>query len=560
MISSGLVSLAWIRDISAERVLASITSTISGNPVLSAARKPIGVIDIFAGPGGLGEGFSSFRTNKGTATYPFELAVSAEMEKSAHSTLLLRAFYRLLVRKEGAVPQAYYDYLVEVAKGDANPPAIHFGEGPWKDLWKEAEEEALNLTLGEKKDNQLLFDRLNKVRDSYEEMILIGGPPCQAYSLVGRSRQMKVEGFLTKGDKKHFLYKQYLRILADFSPAIFIMENVKGILTSKVGNKEMFSTIMRDLSNPAAALQRSRQEGKSEKNYVLLPIHVGEGQERSRELVAKDPSAFIIRCEDHGAAQARHRVIIMGVREDLMHAGIAKLPGLDVVKERVSVEKALAGLPKLRSGLSRQADDAVEWRNAMVSERDRVVRALGNSLPDVVERLKKLTPAHTLARRSTEYGKTSSEYADQLRGKQPVVLNHETRGHMKSDLGRYMFCAAYAKAMDCSPSSSVFPKKLAPEHGNWDSGVFADRFRVQIQGKPSNTVTSHLSKDGHAFIHWDSRQCRSLTVREAARLQSFPDDYLFLGNRTQQYVQVGNAVPPLVARQIAKVVWSILRK
>lgn len=560
MISSGLVSLAWIRDISAERVPASITSTISESPVLSAVRKPIGVIDIFAGPGGLGEGFSSFRPEKASEPHPFELAVSAEMEKSAHSTLRLRAFYRLLVRKEGAAPQAYYDYLVEVAKGDAKPPASHFGEGPWKDLWKEAEEEALNLTLGEKRDNQLLFDRITKVRDKYDEMILIGGPPCQAYSVVGRSRQSKVDSFLKRGDKKHFLYKQYLRILADFSPAIFIMENVKGILTSRVGNQEMFAAIMRDLADPAAALQRSRQEGKSDRRYVLLPIHVADGQDRTRELVDEDPGAFIIRCEDHGAAQARHRVIIMGVREDLMHAGIAKLPGLDVIKEHVSVEKALAGLPKLRSGLSRQADDAEEWREAMVSERDRVVLALGSSLPDVVERLKKLKPAHNLGRRSTEYGKASSEYGDRLRGGQPVVLNHETRGHMRSDLGRYMFCAAYAKAKGYSPSSSAFPKKLAPKHENWESGAFADRFRVQVQGKPSNTVTSHLSKDGHAFIHWDYRQCRSLTVREAARLQSFPDDYLFLGNRTQQYVQVGNAVPPLVARQIAKVVWSILQK
>lgn len=531
---------------------------------MSAVRKPIGVIDIFAGPGGLGEGFSSFQSENVAAAHPFELAVSAEMEKSAHSTLLLRAFYRLLIRREGAVPQEYYDYLINVAKGEAKPPAIHFGGGPWKDLWKEAEEEALNLTLGEKKDNQTLFDRIAKVRDKYEEMILIGGPPCQAYSLVGRSRQMNVDGFLTKGDKKHFLYKQYLRILADFTPAIFIMENVKGILTSRVGNQEMFAAIMRDLSDPAAALQRSRQEGRSDKHYVLLPIHVGEGQERTYELVAMDPSAFIIRCEDHGAAQARHRVIIMGVREDLMSSDlmrtkIAKLPGLDVVKARVSVEKALAGLPKLRSGLSRQADDATEWRKAMLSERDRVVRALGNSLPGVAERLKKLNPAHTLDRRSTAYGNASNEYADRLRGNQPVVLNHETRGHMKSDLGRYMFCAAYAKEMHCSPSSSEFPRKLAPNHENWDSGAFADRFRVQVQSKPSNTVTSHLSKDGHAFIHWDYRQCRSLTVREAARLQSFPDDYLFLGNRTQQYVQVGNAVPPLVARQIAKVVWSILQ-
>jgi DNA (cytosine-5)-methyltransferase 1 len=129
---------------------------------------------------------------------------------------------------------------------------------------------------------------------------------------------------------------------------------------------------------------------------------------------------------------------------------------------------------------------------------------------------------------------------------------------MESDLGRYMFCAAFAAARKRSPSSEDFPWQLAPEHHSWGTGAFADRFRVQVRAKPSSTVTSHLSKDGHAFIHWDPRQCRSLTVREAARLQSFPDDYLFVGNRTQQYVQVGNAVPPLVARQIANVVWSVL--
>lgn len=532
---------------------------------MSAARSrnnsTIGVIDIFAGPGGLGEGFSSFESSSGSSRYPFELAVSAEMEKSAHSTLRLRAFYRLLTRMEGRVPSEYFAYLEQLAKGDTVPPAARFGEGKWRMLWQEAEQEALNLTLGEEQDNRTLFDRIRAVKSKYDEMILIGGPPCQAYSLVGRSRQKNVKGFRTKGNTKHFLYKQYLGILAEFSPAVFIMENVKGILTSKVGNAEMFGAIMRDLSNPTAALAASPLIANSSKRYVLLPIHVDEGRERTFDRVAEDPSGFIIRCENHGIAQARHRVIIMGIREDLMHGGVATIPGLTVPGDIVTTEAALAGLPKLRSGLSRQQDDPEEWLKAMESERDRVVKILGSSIPEVSERLKKLVPVHKLSRTSIRYSDGTSFFAESLRSpEQTVVLNHETRGHMKSDLGRYMFCAAFAKAFKRSPSSDEFPNRLAPDHVNWETGAFADRFRVQLHNRPSNTVTSHLSKDGHAFIHWDSRQCRSLTVREAARLQSFPDDYLFLGNRTQQYVQVGNAVPPAVARQIARVVWSILQK
>lgn len=179
---------------------------------------------------------------------------------------------------------------------------------------------------------------------------------------------------------------------------------------------------------------------------------------------------------------------------------------------------------------------------------------MNNRYPEAAAILTKLAPAYRLPRSSTKYiGQESSK-------SQQVVLNHETRGHMKSDLGRYMFCASFAEAYGRSPTSSDFPKKLAPEHENWGSGAFADRFRVQARGRPSSTVTSHLSKDGHAFIHWDPSQCRSLTVREAARLQTFPDDYLFTGNRTQQFVQVGNAAPPLIARQIANVVYSILQK
>lgn len=139
-----------------------------------------------------------------------------------------------------------------------------------------------------------------------------------------------------------------------------------------------------------------------------------------------------------------------------------------------------------------------------------------------------------------------------------ALANHETRTHMSADIQRYLFATVFALARGRSPKAPDFPTELAPDHRNWRSGVFSDRFRVQVADEPATTVTSHIAKDGHYFIHPSCYQCRSLTVREAARLQTFPDDYLFLGNRTQQYVQVGNAVPPFLAQQIAKLVRQAL--
>jgi DNA (cytosine-5)-methyltransferase 1 len=131
---------------------------------------------------------------------------------------------------------------------------------------------------------------------------------------------------------------------------------------------------------------------------------------------------------------------------------------------------------------------------------------------------------------------------------------------MASDLERYFFSALFAEVHNTSPRVAHFPDRLAPAHTNWNSGKFVDRFRVQLPDRPSSTVTSHIAKDGHYYIHYDPEQCRSLTVREAARLQTFPDNYLFLGTRTQQYSQVGNAVPPFLARQIAESLLGLLQQ
>jgi DNA (cytosine-5)-methyltransferase 1 len=150
-------------------------------------------------------------------------------------------------------------------------------------------------------------------------------------------------------------------------------------------------------------------------------------------------------------------------------------------------------------------------------------------------------------------------------GSSPIggVLNHNSRGHMAGDLRRYFFWSAYGEIRGRSPSLAEVPPYLRPNHKNVTGDAtnlpFSDRLRVQVLGRPSTTITSHIAKDGHYYIHFDPQQCRSLSVREAARLQTFPDCYFFEGPVTEQYRQVGNAVPPYLAKQIGDLVAAILR-
>lgn len=518
----------------------------------------INIIDLFAGPGGLGEGFSSFKS--AANRHPFKIHISVEKEKSAHSTLTLRALFRLL-RQKGDLT-SYHDYVEGlISKGEL--------ERRCPEEWKAANEETLHSPTELGIDNSKIHDRMYQLKKKHRDQpwIVIGGPPCQAYSLVGRARNKGIEGYSAENDARHFLYQEYLKVLSIMQPDVFVMENVKGILSSQVHGKRIFPTIRNDLKNPALAVG----DGSDGRQYQIYSfVKAPDSGDLLENDNYEDDRDYIIRAEDFGVPQARHRVILLGVACEL-----GKLPSTLEQKPRVNVEEVLSGLPSLRSKLSKKTDTPESWKK-VIEEQFRLMRpeleATGHSelaalLETDLQTLGYKFPVKSRNYRNKKIGNSAPVELTNwlLNGHSKSVLNHEARGHMESDLGRYLFSAGWAIRYKNStskpfPKSEDFPEILAPKHANWKTGKFADRFRVQRYGRPATTVTSHISKDGHYFIHPDVTQCRSLTVREAARIQTFPDNYFFEGNRTQQYVQVGNAVPPYLAIQLAKIVYELLRK
>lgn len=522
---------------------------------------PIQVVDLFAGPGGLGEGFSSHLSD-GTGT--FEIKVSAEMETSARSTLRLRAFYRLLKRE---YPESLDDYYHFCETADVQDPFTKRS----LPAWQHAENEAQQIELGTPEGNNKLDKLLEYRLDESKPWVLIGGPPCQAYSIMGRARNQAKSNYRAENDHRHFLYREYLRIIQRKRPAIFVMENVKGILSSKVGGNQMFPQILRDLADPDAAFGESTRGPK----YRICSLVADDVYESGADPDSVSPANYIIHAEKFGIPQARHRVILLGISEEYFGAvADHKL----VPAAAPSIDQVIGNLPPLRSTLTRQSDSSDLWAYEIRSH----LKELAASCRDLHH---KTASDLTLARQLGIYaesfssndltngglrvlkrpewtGKTDTHLDSWLHDPQlRFWLNHEARGHMSSDLRRYVYAAVFADVKKWSPKGhqDFNLPGLEPDHKNWKTGKFSDRFRVQRAGIPSTTITSHIAKDGHYFIHYDTKQCRSLTVREAARLQTFPDNYFFLGNRTQQFHQVGNAVPPLLARQIADIVARILR-
>ncbi|NWO10410.1 DNA cytosine methyltransferase [Chromohalobacter salexigens] len=547
--------------------------------------KPIQVVDLFAGPGGLGEGFNSIRRPDGSRQ--FKTLVSVEKDPAAHRTLTLRAFYRLL-HDSGIGMSAYYGYLQGGEHPSERPSVKH--------LWDQAREEALCLELGSEDDNRALEHRLRKQLTGCDNWVLIGGPPCQAYSVVGRVRNRSNKHYRPEDDKRHFLYREYLDVIAKFRPAVFVMENVKGMLTSRVGKDRIFGQILEDLRDPTKATGYGGPENSvsDRSGYTIFSLEDNRVYfPRTKELFdSPDPleedeyNSFVIKAEDHGIPQARHRVILVGVRNDIVRrvgapamAISLKMPRLSA-DEKLSVADVLAELPPLRSGLSRNDSDEAWYatiRRVAAKVADELLYHRSEHIKSdvrkhVAKELLKISqePHEGLKRRHSPVAEArlvgpTSELARWYQGSQsPNVTglwyNHEARSHMEEDLARYLYCATFAKVTGHSPigTKEIYLDYLAPKHANWKSGKFADRFKVMTESQPSKTITSHISKDGHYFIHYDPRQCRSLTVREAARLQTFPDDYYFEGNRTEQYVQVGNAVPPRLAHRIGIKVMEVL--
>ena len=404
-------------------------------------------IDLFAGAGGLSEGF----IREG-----FEPIAHVEMNAEASDTLRTRASYYHL--KEHKKLAAYYAYLNEEITR----------EELWNAIPKELLESVINEEITDKTINNI-FSKIDKLLGSKKVDVVVGGPPCQAYSLVGRSRDPNK----MQGDKRNYLFRFYAEFLKRYKPKYFVFENVLGLLTA--GNKKYVNEM------------------------IALFDSIGYS--------VAEPT--ILNAEEYGVLQRRRRVIIIGQRG-----------------------KKKFGFPM-----------PVKIENKYETKKD-----LFFDLP-------KLKPGDELP--VTKYTKLVNQYLKQteIRNGVDFVTQHITRNHNERDLEIYAI--AIDKWMDGKQRLKYdeLPKRLQT-HKNVTA--FLDRYKVVDPTGHSHTIVAHIAKDGHYYIYPDPKQVRSISVREAARIQSFPDDYYFEGGRTAAFKQIGNAVPPLMAVALAKTINYLL--
>lgn len=312
--------------------------------------------------------------------------------------------------------------------------------------------------------------------------LIIGGPPCQAFSSVGRAQSPDA----MSNDPRNYLFENYLQILNHIKPKMFIFENVKGILSAKPKGVHIFDIIVREMS----------------KTYNII----------------SDPKILLLNAADYGVPQVRERVIIIGVRKDI---------------DYIDVKDIYANIKKTNSNENDDLPDYV---------------TVGEAILD----LPKLQAGEGMEEQTVRSEVSTNCYLDKVRSKSGKIYNHIARNHNDADRERYRILSSH-KNWQLKDLQQVRPDLV-----HHDPKHFGNRYTVQESDKPGKTVVAHLYKDGNLFIHPDPEQARTFTVREAARIQSFPDDFIFEGSRTEQYKQVGNAVPPLMAEAFAKTLGEFL--
>ena len=411
-------------------------------------------IDLFAGAGGLSEGFIQAG---------FEPIAHVEIEKSACNTLKTRTAYHYL--KSNNKFETYISYL----KGEITRKELY------EVIPQSVLESVINAPIGDE-NNKEIQNQIDGYLGSKNVDLIIGGPPCQAYSLVGRSRsKTKMEG-----DPRNYLFIQYAKYLEKYKPKMFVFENVLGLKSAKGGH---YLEEMEKIFN---------------KKGYKIKLHTLEAK-------------------NFGVLQNRKRIIILGWQKN-KKINIPELEDL-AFENNYLVQDLLEDLPAIGAGEG--VDKFLNYKTE-----------------------------------TTEYLKS---YA--LRNGIDILTQHVARPHREQDKKIYKIAVQKWEKKQERLNYNDLPEKLK-SHNNRTS--FFDRFKVVAADLPySQTVVAHIAKDGHYYIHPDIKQNRSLSVREAARLQSFPDDYYFEGekegaNRTAAFKQIGNAVPPLMAKEIAKALIEVI--
>ena len=295
------------------------------------------------------------------------------------------------------------------------------------------------------------FDRrVDEIIPDNGKWVLIGGPPCQAYSLIGRARNKN--GYLPEKDERSYLYIEFLRIISRHRPAVFVMENVKGLLSSTIKGKKIFDRILADLKEPLTVFP---QYGSSKPGRYRVFSLV---KKTDTDQLPLSPQDFVVKCERYGIPQARHRVILLGVREDFS----GNTPEILESSPVKPIDSIIAGLPRLRSGLSEKSDSTSDWINLLREGASRrwvrgAERRWGHQLS---QRLKQVlnTAAPPSSDRGAEYIECRADVCEDLNWwysdpKLKGVCNHSSRAHMAKDIYRYLFAACFAEIYHRSPYS-----------------------------------------------------------------------------------------------------------